>query len=203
MIKSIKKEIINEYEIKKSRFICHLKPINNVQEAKEYILTIKKQHFTATHNCTVYIVDNKIKFDDDGEPSGTAGLPMSQVLQRNNLTNIVCVVTRYFGGIKLGGGGLIRAYTKSVSLALQNVELTLLIDGLEIEVVVDYTQNDTFLYMLKKNNYKIVKQEYSLKIIYLLQIERKELEKFKNNVSKINHLIEFNITKEIKIIKNK
>jgi uncharacterized YigZ family protein len=104
---------------KKSRFIGRVWPVESEEEALEKIQAMKKQHYDATHNCWAYIIkDGAVRFSDDGEPGGTAGMPMLQVLQREGLFNIVCVVTRYFGGILLGAGGLVRAYTKGAKIAV-------------------------------------------------------------------------------------
>ena len=104
---------------KKSRFIGRVWPVESEEEALEKIQAMKKQHYDATHNCWADIIkDGAVRFSDDGEPGGTAGMPMLQVLQREGLFNIVCVVTRYFGGILLGAGGLVRAYTKGAKIAV-------------------------------------------------------------------------------------
>ena len=104
---------------KKSRFIGRVWPVESEEEALEKIQQMRKQHYDATHNCWAYIIkDGAVRFSDDGEPGGTAGMPMLQVLQREGLFNIVCVVTRYFGGILLGAGGLVRAYTKGAKIAV-------------------------------------------------------------------------------------
>ena len=109
----------DEFIEKKSRFIGRVWPVETEEEALEKIQAMKKQHYDATHNCWAYIIkDGAVRFSDDGEPGGTAGMPMLQVLQREGLYNIVCVVTRYFGGILLGAGGLVRAYTKGAKIAV-------------------------------------------------------------------------------------
>ncbi len=109
----------DEFCEKKSRFIGRLWPVETEEEALEHITQMKKQHYDATHNCWAYIIrDGAVRFSDDGEPGGTAGMPMLQVLQREGLYNCVCVVTRYFGGILLGAGGLVRAYTKGAKIAV-------------------------------------------------------------------------------------
>lgn len=117
---TIVKDFRQEIVIEKSRFICTLKKVNSEAEAQEFIKAIKKEFWDATHNCSAYIVDEMAqRSSDDGEPSGTAGLPMLEVLRKNKLTNTAAVVTRYFGGIKLGTGGLVRAYTNSVAEAVR------------------------------------------------------------------------------------
>ena len=109
----------DEFYEKKSHFIGRVWPVETEDEALEKIQAMKKQHYDATHNCWAYIIkDGAVRFSDDGEPGGTAGMPMLQVLQREGLYNIVCVVTRYFGGILLGAGGLVRAYTKGAKIAV-------------------------------------------------------------------------------------
>ena len=109
----------DEFYEKKSHFIGRVWPVETEEEALEKIQSMKKQHYDATHNCWAYIIrDGAVRFSDDGEPGGTAGMPMLQVLQREGLYNIVCVVTRYFGGILLGAGGLVRAYTKGAKIAV-------------------------------------------------------------------------------------
>ncbi len=109
----------DEFTEKKSRFIGRIWPVETEEEALERIQEMKKQHHDATHNCWAYIIkDGAVRFSDDGEPGGTAGMPMMQVLQREEISNVVCVVTRYFGGILLGAGGLVRAYTKGAKIAV-------------------------------------------------------------------------------------
>jgi len=109
----------DEFTEKKSRFIGRVWPVETEEEALACIQAMKKQHYDATHNCWAYVIkDGPMRFSDDGEPGGTAGNPMMQVLQRENLYNVCCVVTRYFGGILLGAGGLVRAYTKGAKIAV-------------------------------------------------------------------------------------
>ncbi|MGX7350989.1 hypothetical protein RU97_GL000297 [Enterococcus canis] len=111
----------HEIEIKKSRFICTLRRVESEDAAREFIQEIKKEHWKATHNCSAYLLGERSEIQrssDDGEPSGTAGIPMLEVLKKNELINVAAVVTRYFGGTKLGAGGLIRAYSHAVSEAL-------------------------------------------------------------------------------------
>ena len=109
----------DEFVEKKSRFIGRVWPVETEEEALTKIQEMKKQHYDATHNCWAYVIkDGPMRFSDDGEPGGTAGNPMMQVLQRENIYNVVCVVTRYFGGILLGAGGLVRAYTKGAKIAV-------------------------------------------------------------------------------------
>lgn len=109
----------DEFTEKKSRFIGRVWPVETEQEALDRIQETKKKHYDATHNCWAYVIrDGAMRFSDDGEPGGTAGNPMMQVLQKEGIFNVVCVVTRYFGGTLLGAGGLVRAYTKGAKIAL-------------------------------------------------------------------------------------
>ena len=108
-----------EYVEKRSRFLGHVRPVESEEEAKAFIAAVKKEHYDARHNCWCYILkDGPERYSDDGEPQGTAGIPMLEVFRREGVTNLVCVVTRYFGGVLLGAGGLFRAYTKSAKDAL-------------------------------------------------------------------------------------
>ncbi len=109
----------DEFVEKKSRFIGRCWPVETEEQALEKIQEMKKQHYDATHNCWAYVLKSgPVRFSDDGEPGGTAGMPMVQVLQKEQLFNVVCVVTRYFGGTLLGAGGLVRAYTKGAKIAI-------------------------------------------------------------------------------------
>ena len=112
-------EAESEFVEKRSRFIGHIWPVDSEDQAQELIRRVKKQHYDARHNCWCYLLGSTVvRYSDDGEPQGTAGQPMLAVLQRENVTNAVCVVTRYFGGILLGAGGLVRAYSHTCALAL-------------------------------------------------------------------------------------
>ncbi len=118
---SVKNLIENETIIEKSRFICSVSPVNGEDEAKQFVQSVKSKYTDATHNCYAFVADENgfyIKFSDDGEPQGTAGMPMLEVLKNRNLFKTAVVVTRYFGGIKLGAGGLVRAYSDSVCKGL-------------------------------------------------------------------------------------
>jgi len=122
-MKSVAREYVIEFEERKSKFIGYVKPVGSKVEAEEFIQSIKNKHPDATHNCSAYkVVDNGqeyFKTDDDGEPSGTAGKPMGDIITYMEVTNLAVVATRYFGGIKLGAGGLVRNYAKTAKLAIQ------------------------------------------------------------------------------------
>ena len=141
--RTIKKDGQVQEEIKKSRFICHIKRVTTEDEAREFINTIKKEHYKATHNCSAFILGERSEMkrsSDDGEPSGTAGVPMLGVLENHQLTNVCAVVTRYFGGIKLGAGGLIRAYAGSVALAVKEIGSVHIKEQLGLRLTLSYSQ---------------------------------------------------------------
>ncbi len=139
---TVKENGFHEIIIQKSRFITYLARATTEEQAQAFISGLKKKHHDANHNCSAYVIGerNEIqKANDDGEPSGTAGVPMLEVLKKRDLRDTVVVVTRYFGGIKLGGGGLIRAYGSSVSEALNAVGVVERIEHTVVSVTVDYT----------------------------------------------------------------
>ncbi|SEK93360.1 uncharacterized protein, YigZ family [Methanobrevibacter gottschalkii] len=146
-MKTIKNAIQSEINVKKSQFICSLVPTETKAESKAVIQKFREQYSDATHNCTAYIVSDGEGFDDDGEPGGTAGKPMINVLRKNELHNVTAIVTRYFGGIKLGAGGLVRAYSKSIMEAVGEAEI------LEIE------EYDVYKLIFEYSNIRIVDSE--------------------------------------------
>ncbi len=180
-MKTIKKNVTNEIIINKSRFITKLIKINNEIEVKEKLSYLKNEYKGATHYCYAYIIGNVKRFSDDGEPSGTAGIPILNVLENNDLTNILAVVIRYFGGIKLGAGGLVRAYTRSITECLNNTEIVSLTNGINFKIEFTYDNIKKFDNILKDS--KITYKEYDNNVIYecFLTIEnfkkiKKELE---------------------------
>lgn len=165
-MKTIQKPSQSNITIKKSQFICNLFPSKNKEESKKIIQEISKKYSDATHNCTAYITSNGEGYDDDGEPSGTAGRPMLNVLRKNNLNNITAIVTRYFGGIKLGSGGLVRAYSKSVLESIENSQI-IEVDIYDVySIVFDYNQIKLVENEIRKNNLEILSKEYKDKVIY-------------------------------------
>ena len=174
---TIKENVIAEITEKKSKFIANLIKVENKQDAEEKINKIKKTYHDARHNCVAYriIEENKIieKSSDDGEPSGTAGGPMLNILQKNNLCNILVIVTRYFGGILLGTGGLVRAYSETTQKAIENAQKIEMILGTEMEAKVEYSEYEKFKYYCQKNQIKIEKVEYNEKINCKIALENK------------------------------
>ncbi len=140
----------NEYymEIKNSKFICQIFPIQKKEEVQAYLNAAKVKYPNATHYCYAYILGQEKRESDDGEPTGTAGIPMIQVLEKNELDHVLCIVIRYFGKIKLGAGGLVRAYTKCVVEALRNHIVTLE-KGYKVQLTFDYTLLKNINFLLK------------------------------------------------------
>ncbi len=194
---TIKENVQAEIVEKKSKFIANLFYIENIEEAEKIVKETRKKYFDARHNCIAYrvIEDGQIieRFSDDGEPSGTAGAPMLNILQKNGYVNVLIVVTRYFGGILLGTGGLVRAYSDSLTLAIEKsikIEKRL---GNQLEVIVDYSELDNFKYYCRNNKINIIESTFEEKIICKIEMENDKKEK----------LIEDFNTKKVKIIEYK
>lgn len=178
---SIQSPIISEIEIKKSRFITYLYPIETEDEFQSYLAAIRKEHYKANHHCQAFILneDSSIqRMSDDGEPSGTAGVPMLEVLKNNELTYVMAVTVRYFGGTKLGAGGLIRAYSSAVSDALNEATIIKNITQTMVNLIIDYSLNDTFTYLLSETELPITitDTQYTDKVTYQLAIDQDQVE---------------------------
>lgn len=143
----LRKEGRAEFEIERSRFIGRAVRVRNEDEAKAFLLDLKKKESGATHNCYAYVADragNLLRFSDDGEPSGTAGMPILEVIRARKLVETLVTVTRYFGGIKLGAGGLVRAYSRAASEALTAAEVCLYRDAVQLGFGLDYGLHPLF-----------------------------------------------------------
>lgn len=193
---TIEKNIETEIVVKKSKFIANIFYISESKEAEEKIKEVRKKYFDARHNCFAYRVvekDNIIeKSSDDGEPSGTAGSPMLNILQKNNLSNILIVVTRYFGGILLGTGGLVRAYSDALLEALEKTQKVKMVLGSELEVILSYNNFENFKYYCKNHEINIISTEYNENIVCKIEIEAgKKTEFYKDYENKRLNLIEY------------
>ncbi len=179
---TIKNNVEAEIVEKKSKFIANLIKVESKEEAEEKIQEIKKKYYDARHNCVAYRVLEGEKLEekasDDGEPSGTAGGPMLNILQKNNLSNVLIVVTRYFGGILLGTGGLVRAYSEALQRAIEESTLILKVSGIEMKLIIDYNNFEKFKYYCKNNNISIISAKYLEKIECKIQMELEKKEKF-------------------------
>ena len=197
-MKIVKDEVINEIIIEKSRFITYLKRVDTIDEANEYLALLKKKHYDATHHCTALIIGDVMRSNDNGEPSGTAGVPILDVLKKNEINNTICVVVRYFGGIKLGAGGLVRAYSTSCSEALKKATFTTIKEYKRYELIIDYPTYNQIIYLIKNN---IIKNDFAHNITLIIDIDdEKILEKIKD-ISQGNASIKYleNVSKNISI----
>lgn len=178
---TIKEMVQIEIVEKKSKFIANLFPVDSIEEAEKRIKEIKKQYHDARHNCVAYrVIENSQiieRSSDDGEPSGTAGSPMLNILQKNNLANVLVVVTRYFGGILLGTGGLVRAYSDSLLEAIEEAEKIKRCQGTEMLVTIEYNEFNSFQYYCKNNYILITNVEYSEWINCKIELEDEKKEK--------------------------
>ena len=184
--RTIQKNGLHEIEIKKSRFICHLKRVETEEEAQAFIEEIKKEHWKATHNCSAYTIgmNNEIqRAHDDSEPSGTAGVPMLEIFLKRELKNVVAVVTRYFGGTKLGAGGLIRAYGGAVNDAIDYIGVVERQLQRLIDITVTYSQSGKVENALREANYAIQDIIYAENITYQCIIPLESEEKFIEDIT--------------------
>ena len=175
--RTIKEDGQVQEEIKKSRFICHAKRVYSEEEARDFITAIKKEHYKATHNCSAFIVGERSEVkrtSDDGEPSGTAGVPMLGVLENHNLTNVCVVATRYFGGIKLGAGGLIRAYAGSVALAVKEIGIIEIKEQAGIQIHMTYAQYQEYGNFLKEHNLIELETNFTEKVDTMIFIDKEK-----------------------------
>lgn len=179
---TIKNDFIFEEEIKKSRFICHLKRVTSEEEARDFITSIKKQHHKANHNVSAFAIGEHQEIQrssDDGEPSGTAGVPMLEILKKRELTNLVAVVTRYFGGIKLGAGGLIRAYAGSVNHAIDAVGLVKIVEQTQLDLHMDYGLFDNVSRYLATAGLAIADSVFTDKVVISVFADTADIEHLK------------------------
>ena len=187
---TIKENSYDEFVEKKSTFITHLVRVTSEEEAREFIQKMKKKHYDATHVCSCYVVgDNNeiIRANDDGEPSGTAGAPMLDVLVKNEIKNVCATVIRYFGGTKLGTGGLVRAYSGGVINALKNATLVERKDALEIRLELDYSLNGKIEYEIEKTNFIVNNLEYTDKIIYTIYVMEEDYDSFQSWIANLTN----------------
>lgn len=171
----------HEIVIQKSRFIAHVARVETEEEAQEFIQEIKKEHWNATHNCSAYIIgehDQIQKANDDGEPSGTAGVPMLEVLKKRQLKDTAVVVTRYFGGIKLGAGGLIRAYSKATSEGLNAVGIVERMLTTVMHVKIDYTWLGKLENELRSSVYTIKDIDYLDNVEFEVYVKEEQIPAF-------------------------
>ena len=191
---SIKENSNYQIEIKNSKFIGCLFKINSKEEVTQLLETVKNTYKDATHYCYAYVLEDSHKTSDDGEPGGTAGMPILNVLQSNNLINVLAVVIRYFGGIKLGAGGLVRAYSKCVKETLDHNEIIMLEKGINVIIYFSYQNVKDIDYLLK--NEIINDKEYNELIKYNINISEEKLLEIKDLI------VNYQVIKDIYIEKH-
>lgn len=207
MFNTIKENVTGEIVEKKSKFIANIFYIESIEEAEEIIKDIKKKYYDARHNCFAFRIDNGniSRFSDDGEPSGTAGAPILNILEGRNLSNILVIVTRYFGGILLGTGGLVRAYSDATIAALEKATIVNKVLGKVIVLEAEYKELENIKYYLKNEEINLVDIDYKEKIYIKMEVTKEELEKIEElvqnrslNINKINVLEQKYILKTTK-----
>lgn len=188
LYKTVAKEANAENEIEKSRFIAYVKPVSTREEADGFIRSIKAKHRDATHNVPAIVLGDKMQVQwasDDGEPQGTSGAPMIQMLVSEGITNVCIVVTRYFGGIKLGTGGLVRAYTQSAKLGIQAAGVREVCERFVAQAQIEYKYFDAFQKMTEKGEFEIEGAEYADKITITLSAESEKEGQLKGILNEI------------------
>lgn len=185
-IKILLEPATSEIVEKKSRFIAHMKHCETAQEAESFIDEMKKKYWDARHNCSAFIIGNNAELtrcSDDGEPSGTAGRPMLEVLLGSGIRNVCVVVTRYFGGVLLGTGGLVRAYSQSVKDTIEHASLGVLVQGEKLLIETDYNGVGKILYLLGKYGLEPLQSEYGEQVNITVQVPDTEAERLKKEVT--------------------
>ena len=188
-MKKKKKNGQGEYIEKKSKFIAHIFNVESEQQAAAIIAEVKKKYWDARHNCYAYILGNKgeiQRFSDDGEPSGTAGKPILEVLLGNECSNCLCIVTRYFGGVLLGTGGLIRAYTSASKEALDDCLTGELVEGVHAYLDADYNYVGKIQHLCIHDDITVVNTEYSDNVIFELMMEKQVRQKFEKALTEMS-----------------
>lgn len=179
----------DEVIINKSRFIGYASPIESEEDALAFIDNIKEKHRDATHNVSAYVFgenSNIQRFNDDGEPSGTAGIPALEVIKKENLRNVVVVITRYFGGIKLGGGGLIRAYTKGAKIGLEAATIVDMVVHQKLKIRLDYTLYGKIENYLLMNEYKVDETSFDSSVNITICIDNEEVSNFIKEITNLS-----------------
>ncbi|OPJ60055.1 YigZ family protein [Clostridium chromiireducens] len=175
----------DRFEEKKSEFIGYAKRVESEEEAKAFINEIKSKHKQATHNCSAYIIGQNMniqRYSDDGEPQGTAGIPILEVMKKSRITDCAVVVTRYFGGILLGAGGLTRAYTKGASIAIKSAGVVEKVDGLKLSFEMEYDLFGKVQHLCGQNSWHIEDTEYSDKVVVNILAEKAISEDIENEI---------------------
>ena len=190
---TIKDDVIFEEEIKKSRFICHLKRVTTEEAAREFINSIKKQHHKANHNVSAFTIGDHQEIQrssDDGEPSGTAGVPMLEILKKRELTNLVAVVTRYFGGIKLGAGGLTRAYAGAAQAVVDQMILLPYVPMAQVQILAEFATEAQCRYIVDSLNGSIDNVAYSKQVLLTVTLAEADINNLKESLAVSGRVLE-------------
>lgn len=188
--KTLRKEAVGEYEEKKSLFIGAAKRVASEEEAREFINIIKARHKESRHNVYAYVIGQNMgiqRYSDDGEPQGTGGIPVLEVIKRNEMTDTVVVVTRYFGGILLGASGLCRAYSKAAALAVKNAGIVEKVFGIEFRIDISYELLGKVQYLFNQNSWQIENIDYTEKVSLMGLCERDKYETIKTAVIEVTN----------------
>lgn len=192
VFKTIKENVTAQIVEKKSKFIANMYYIDSMEEADRIIKETKKKYHDARHNCFAYILETGeadgllVKYNDDGEPSGTAGAPMLNIIANEGLSNVLVIVTRYFGGILLGTGGLVRAYSEAVKEALKKAIFVQKTKGYSVKIEAKYSEMEKIKYYLKQKDIKIVDSNYKENVEIIVQVRKEDLQEFTNNEKNTN-----------------
>lgn len=184
-MKSVKNEVVTEIEINKSVFINYLVPVDSVEVAKTKLQQLRSKYPDANHHCYAYIIGENQevqKYSDDGEPSKTAGMPIMEVLKKHNLTNILNVSIRYFGGIKLGAGGLVRAYSKSCASGILECDFSELTDFLDLEITVPFDEIGKVEKFIR-DSYDLTNTTYDQSVHYFVTLLKDSYQQFYDSIT--------------------
>lgn len=205
LYKTVKNSVTEEEKVEKSRFIVNIKPVSTRGEAEEFFKEIRKQHKEATHNVPAFVLGEKqqeVWASDDGEPQGTAGAPIVRMLEEEGVTNLCLVVTRYFGGVKLGTGGLVRAYTNIAKAGLIKAEIVEVVEMIQLTVRVEYTYYAGFEQMAKEGRIDIVQDEFTDKVSIKFNLNPETAEEVKQEIMNMTKGT-VHIIKEERVIGNR
>lgn len=186
--RTVRQEGCGEYEVKRSRFLCYVKPVRTPDEAAAFIASVKQKHWDARHNCSAYrLREGDLKrFSDDGEPQGTAGMPILDVLEKQDVTDVCVVITRYFGGVLLGAGGLVRAYSHSASLALEAGEVIEMVPCAECRITCDYTLYGRIPSLLAEHDGRETGSDFTDRVSVTFLLPEEKLEAFRAKLTELS-----------------
>ena len=186
--RTVRQEGCGEYEVKRSRFLCYVRPVHTSEEAQSFIAEVKQKHWDARHNCSAFRLreGNLKRFSDDGEPQGTAGMPILDVLEKQDVTDVCVVITRYFGGVLLGAGGLVRAYSHSASLALEAGEVVTMIPAVVCELDCDYTLYGRIPALIAEQRGNLTGTDFTDHVTVRFRLPEEGLEPFRAKLTELS-----------------